>query len=196
MVKSSRQGLLAVGSTTTLSLHRCRRPTGAFTAAALRQSKANSLAQTTPSKFLVSPKAKADTELSVELNLTMLLRLLCRAAVHQRGPHRTAAACRLLCSLHLRGERKPRPQYHLAVQRRAHWPDVAALQSLRVLGQHRSRDAAGRGRLPVSAGRWRRLGHSVRDAHGAVRCVHGCYWKFMCYWTGKTQYHSLFSYQS
>uniref|UniRef100_A0A3Q3AIH6 Cell adhesion associated, oncogene regulated n=1 Tax=Kryptolebias marmoratus TaxID=37003 RepID=A0A3Q3AIH6_KRYMA len=74
----------------------------------------------------------------------------------------------LLGSFRLRCDGKPRPQRHLAVQRRAGCP-VAPPPGPRSPAGCLGRDGAGRGRLPVPAGQRARLGSGARDAADAAR---------------------------
>lgn len=94
--------------------------------------------------------------------------LLLRAGVNHWGSDQSARPCRLLRSLHLPVERKPRPQHHLALQRRARQA-LPASAGVRLLAGHHGRDAAGRGDGPVSAGQRDRISAVSGRPHHAVR---------------------------
>lgn len=81
----------------------------------------------------------------------------------------------LFCSFHLLSERKPVPERHLAVQRRAR-RSVSTPANLRVVARGVGRDAAGRRRVPVSAGQRHRLGAVAWDPHHTVRYDDGFGW--------------------
>lgn len=94
--------------------------------------------------------------------------LLHRACVGGEGPERPACPSWLLCAFHLRSERKPLPEHHMAVQRRPHRA-IAPLSDLRIVARYLRRDSAGCGRVPVSPGQRDRLGTVARNAYNTIR---------------------------